>query len=184
MDIFRQTAKSNYIRLAPVFFSDGRRVKIDQLPIRLENATIEIMFSLRHYYYAVNKNNRADSNTFTATIEQIRILQSNPTTGTPLREPSMKTLQLTPASQKGKGTKRTQLESEQEDSPSKPKKTRQLEGMNLLHIRHLLSNLPKASSSASTLDRPNTPLFLSHEMSEELDETVSENPNDNELNSS
>ena len=127
-DAFRSTAKTHHIRLIPVFLPNGKCVGPAELPIRLENAVIEVMFSLKHYYYGPISGNFKQTkvgNTFTATIEQVTIVQLNTVIPTPHRELTMKSIQLTPPSKKGKTpapAKRIASQSPTESSPSPPKK--------------------------------------------------------------
>jgi len=156
VDAYRSTSKTHHICLAPIFFPNGKRVEPDEFLIRLDNALLEIMFTLRHYYYPATKksnttskgwfNNRTASNTYTATIEQIKILHINPVIRSPIREPTMKSIQHTPPSQKGKGStdqtrKRITLLPPTDGSPSNLKKKR-VEGIRypFLIMHHI--NLP------------------------------------------
>jgi len=131
---FQSAARSHHIRLAPVFFPNGKRISPDEFPIRLENAVVEIMFSLRHYYYAgptmTSKFKPSkEGNTFTGMIEQVKILQLNTVVPSPLCEPTMKSIQPTPSG-KGKAPmekKRPNARPPTETSPSQAKKQR-LEG--------------------------------------------------------
>lgn len=127
-DAFFSTAKTHHVRLIPVFLPNGKCVGPVELPIRLENAVIEVMFTLKHYYYgpiAGNFKQTKVGNTFTATIEQVTILQLNTIVPSPRRQPTMKTIQLTPLSKKGKSparAKRFSSQSPTESSPSPPKR--------------------------------------------------------------
>jgi hypothetical protein len=126
VEAFRATAKTHHIRLAPIFFSNGKHVSPDQYVICLENALVEVMFSLRHYYYPGFKG-KTESNTFTATLDQIRILKVGPVIRSPAREPTMKSLPRTPATQIKQGTvtlKRTEATSVLEESLTRAKKIR------------------------------------------------------------
>jgi hypothetical protein len=163
IESFRTTAKTHHIRLAPVFLPNGKRVSPDELPIRLENAVVEVMFSLKHYYYGPTTGKFKQTkvgNTYTATIDQITILQVNTTIPSPLREPAMKTIQSTPPSRKGKepvGTKRASSQPPTESSPSSSKK-KKLQGA--YHLSRCLLKLPltvavpKGSTSSSTTISP------------------------------
>jgi len=136
IEAFRSAAKTHHIRHIPVFMPNGKLVPQEELLIRLEGAIVEVMFSLKHYYYGPTtgkyKQNKV-GNTFTATIEQVSILQANLVTLSPHREPAMKTLQSTP-SKKGKGpmdTKRGPSGPPLEASPSQSKKAR-VEGTDIV----------------------------------------------------
>ena len=88
-NVYDTVAEEFDIDLPPIFLQDGKLVPPSQLTIRMPDALVEVMFSLRHYLIAENKkgsNPRSGfrgpvktepSNTFTATIEQIRILKSS-----------------------------------------------------------------------------------------------------------
>jgi hypothetical protein len=88
------------------------------------------MFSLKHYYYGPPTGNSKfksskEGNTFSAAIEQVKILQTNTVAVRPHGEPTMKSVQRTPPSHKGKssiGDKRPNLSPLQESSPSPAKK--------------------------------------------------------------
>jgi hypothetical protein len=157
-DAFRSAAKTHHIRHIPVFLTSGKLVPTEELLIRLEDAVVEVMFSLKHYYYgpATNKFKQTKvGNTFTATIEQVTILQINTITPSPLREPAMKTILSTPPNAKGKTPVRSKRASSHpplECSPSQSKKTR-IEG--IYHRRPLVGSLTVldagASSSSSTI---------------------------------
>jgi len=138
VEVFRIAAKTHHIKLPPVFFADGTLVEADELAIRLDNALIEVMFTLKHYYYPANTgqgstkfkpnrpwgNNQSEGNTFTATIAQVRILKANTAPPSPLRQPTLKPIQETPPPKKNQilSQKRRQSLSPSEASPSRPKK--------------------------------------------------------------
>jgi hypothetical protein len=79
-------AEEYNIDIPPVFLTNAKLVPASQLAIRMPNALVEVMFSLRHYAIVDNKKgnsnrpNRSggkqDCNTFTATVEQIKVLES------------------------------------------------------------------------------------------------------------
>jgi hypothetical protein len=130
---YTTAAKTHHICLAPIFFADGKRVPADELTIRLENAVVEVMFSLKHFYYGrptarmgSNKyKSTKEGNTFSTVIAQVKILQTNTVVPSPRSEPTMKSVQQTPPSQKGKfaiGTKRPTPNPPTEASPSPTKK--------------------------------------------------------------
>ena len=135
IEAFRNASKTHHIHLAPIFFPNGKRISPDEFPICLENAVVEIMFSLRHYYYTGPtttgrfKPSGKEGNTFTGTIEQIKILQLNTVVPPPLREPTIKNIQQTP--EKGKapdvGSKRPNALPPTESSPTQAKK-KKIEG--------------------------------------------------------
>jgi hypothetical protein len=80
INVFTSTAKTHYIRLLPVFLPDGKLVNTAELPVQLENAVIEMMFSLKHYYYGPTAGKFEQGqveNMFMGTIKQITILQAN-----------------------------------------------------------------------------------------------------------
>jgi hypothetical protein len=132
--MFQSCAKSHHIRIAPVFLPNGKAVPVDELRIRLDNAIVEVMFSLKHYYYrGPSGGNRFKStkegNTFTGTIEQVKILQVNAVIPSPRREPTMKTIQQTPPKDKNNASgsvcsKRPSILPPTEASPSKSKRLR------------------------------------------------------------
>jgi hypothetical protein len=102
----------------------------------LKNAVVEIMFSLKHFYYRQPSmgNNKYKSskegNTFSTVIEQVKILQINTVVPSPRGEPTMKSVQQTPPSHKGKnavGGKRPTLIPPADGSPSLPKR-KKIEG--------------------------------------------------------
>jgi hypothetical protein len=88
-DIYDTVAEEYDIDVPPIFLQDGKLVPPSQLAIRMPDVLVEVMFSLRHYLIAENKKGSnscnnfrgsgkgESSNTFTATIEQIRILKSS-----------------------------------------------------------------------------------------------------------
>ena len=139
VEVFHTAAKTHHIRLPPVFFANGTLVNPDELPIRLDNALVEIMFHLKHYYYppsggpGTNKfktnkswgNNESGGNTFTATIDQVKILKANNVIPSPVRQPTMKAIQGMPQPKNNEQTiprKRTSSLSPSEASLSRPKK--------------------------------------------------------------
>lgn len=82
-------AEDHDIDIPPIFLANGKLVPASQLPVRLPNALVEVMFTLRHYSISDIKrgnSNRgarsttgrasAPTNTFSATIEQVKILKS------------------------------------------------------------------------------------------------------------
>ena len=131
---FQSAARSHHICLAPFFFPNGKCISPDEFSIQLENVVVEIMFSLQHYYYAGPTTTSKfkpskEGNTFTGRIEQVKILQLNTVVPSPLCEPTMKSIQLTPSG-KGKapmGKKCPNALPLTETSPSQAKKQR-LEG--------------------------------------------------------
>jgi hypothetical protein len=80
-------AEDHDIDIPPVFLSNGKLIPPSQLAVRLPNALVEVMFTLRHYFITEKKKftasssrtpaGRGTSNTFTATVEQVKILTSN-----------------------------------------------------------------------------------------------------------
>jgi hypothetical protein len=117
------------------------------------------MFTLKHYYYRpISGNSRFKSskegNTFSTAIEQVKILQINTVVPAPRAQPTMKSIQQTPPSQKGKssvGAKRPSSLPPTEASPSLAKKKR-VEGKNHYLAVANTHSLVKASSSTSTIN--------------------------------
>jgi len=148
VDTFRMAAKTHHIRVAPIFFPDGSLVQPDEWAIRLDNVLLEVMFTLKHYLYGsankagnskykYNKNwtsDQAETNTFTATIVQVKIIEANTIVPSPVGQPTMKSVEKTPSPEKGKQVqcqKRATPASAIEDSPSRQKKSR-VQGILLL----------------------------------------------------
>jgi hypothetical protein len=119
------------------------------------------MFSLKHFYYAgstggtkFRKVQGKEGNTYTGTIEQIKILQVNPVIPSPHREPTMKSVKSSPSSNKGKttlGSKRPNVSPPAETSPSKSKRLR-IEGRFSSVTNAACNDLLSESSSSSTID--------------------------------
>jgi hypothetical protein len=143
VDAFRNTAKTHHIRLAPIFLSNGKRVIPDQYSIRLENALVEVMFTLHHYYYPGTKGKPA-TNTFSATIQQVKVLEAQPSIPSSVREPTMMAIQRTPDRLKGKekvGSKRAEASSSVEDSPTPLKKLRSEGMLTDIIVHHIISDI-------------------------------------------
>jgi hypothetical protein len=156
MDACRSTAKTYPICRISVFLARGKLVPTEGLLIRLEDALVEIMFTLKHYYYGPSTGKFKQTkvgNTFTTTIEQVTILLTNTPIPSSIHEPTMKSIQLTPSNAKGKSSMSTKRHSSQlpmETSPSPSKKKKEMEGIYHLHVVMLLLTNLKASSSSST----------------------------------
>jgi hypothetical protein len=80
-------AEDHNIDIPPIFLTSGKLIPPSQLAVRLPNALVEVMFTLRHYFISETKKGnsnrfrssagRGNTNTFTATVEQVKILKSN-----------------------------------------------------------------------------------------------------------
>jgi hypothetical protein len=125
---FRSTSTTHHICIPPIFFPSGDLVDGDELPARLDNAIVEIMFTLQHFYYAYK--GKSPSNSYMAVIQQAKILFTAPPSTSADQQLIMKTIVPTPPSQKGKQTaasKRYAQSPPPDASPSASKKIR-LEG--------------------------------------------------------
>jgi hypothetical protein len=181
LDAFRTAAKSHHIRLAHIFFATGKCVPPDEFPVQLENAVIEIMFSLKHYYYGPSTNRfkaSKEGNTYSGTIEQVKILWTNTVILLPSNGPTMKPVPQTPPSQKGKnavGIKHPNLLPPQEGLPSLVKKQR-LKGDHECPLIISIPVLLTSGTKASSLSTVNTPQIL-------VDDTLVEGRNVDEVDS-
>ena len=88
------------------------------------------MFNLRHFYYGPSpgrkrKQSADESNTFTAVIEQVKILQAEPPTTSSHSEPIMKTFQIsTTESPNNEKRAASSPPDESESPPHKKRKSR------------------------------------------------------------